>query len=240
MPGSWRSISTRSGCSSLATPDAVLAGGGLDDPVARVLEHVPDQLEVEGVVLDHEDRAGRSRETLGRRRSRHGPQHQARAPERGQQALAADRLGEVGRRAQRAGRAPARRRSRPRTTGTSAVAGSAFSSRSTSQPSILGSRMSSTTTAGTMRRPGPAPPRRRGRGRRRRRCRRGRRSTRSSDARSSSTQQHRGRRVAGARTVGGAGDPVHRQREAERAAGPDRRCPATAGRRRARRSVWSA
>ena len=37
-------------------PDAVLPGGRLDDAVARRAEHVADQLEVEGVVLDHEDR----------------------------------------------------------------------------------------------------------------------------------------------------------------------------------------
>ena len=66
MPGSWRSISTRSGRSSAASADPLLPGGGLDDAVPGVPQHVAHQLEVERVVLDHEDRRPV-------RHARHGP-----------------------------------------------------------------------------------------------------------------------------------------------------------------------
>ena len=60
MPGSWRSIRIRSGEASAASRTPSSPDGRLDHLVAGELEHVPDQLQVLGVVLDDEDRVRRS------------------------------------------------------------------------------------------------------------------------------------------------------------------------------------
>ena len=122
--------------------DALLAGGGRHHVVAGVLEHVAHQLEVERVVLDHEDPRARSRGSSGRRG--HADPGTRRASSR------SSRLTGLSRYAAAPSASPRARSSTTvtTTTGMSRGAGSALQLGSTSQPSMPGSRMSRTTAAG--------------------------------------------------------------------------------------------